>query len=86
VGRAQFGRSRAVFDGYRVAFSGWRAPEIMTSIEIIVFISSLACPPRRNLTMPHDDFHDDCSVRLGRNRRQLDLRDRRSQIQIVQQN
>jgi len=71
---------------WQVAGSGWRAAEIMTSVDIIVWILSLARPPRRNLTMPHDHGVDNCSLRFCKNGRQLDLGDSRSPTQIVQRN
>jgi len=70
----------------QVAGSGWRAAEIMTSVYIIVWILSLAHPPRRNLTMSHDHDVDNWSLRFCRNGRQLDLGESRSPTQIFQRN
>jgi len=71
---------------WQVAVSGWRAADIMTSVYIIVWTLSLACPPRRNLTMPHDHGVDNCSLRFCRNGRQLDLGESRSPTRIFQRN
>jgi len=81
-----WGRWRVACGMWQVAGSGWRAAEIMTSVYIIVWILSLARPPRRNLTMPHEHGVDNCSLRFSRNGRQLDLGESRSPTQIFQRN
>jgi len=86
VWRAVFGGWRVAYGRWRVAGGGRRAAEIMTSVYIIVRILSLARPPRRNLTMPHDHGVDTCSLRFCRNGRQLDLGESRSPTQIFQGN
>jgi len=58
----------------------------MTSVDIIVRMLSLAHPPQRNLTMPHDHGFDNCSFRFCTNGRQLDLGESRSLTQIFQRN
>jgi len=82
------GVRRVAGGGWRVAGGGWQvaAAEIMTLIYIIVWILSLARPPRRNLAMPHDHGVDNCSLRFCRNGRQLDLGESWSPTQIFQRN
>ena len=60
--------------------------EIMTSVDIIVWILSLARPPRQDLTMPHGHGVDNCSLRFCRKGRQLDLGESRSPTRIFQRN
>jgi len=86
IRQALRGVRHVVCDMSQVAGSGWRAAELMTSVEIIVWILSLAQPPQRNLTMPHDHGVDNCSLRFSRNGRELDLGESRSPTQIVQRN
>jgi len=80
-------RSQAPGGGWRVADGAWRmVDEIMTSVDIIVWTSSLACPPWQDLTMPHGHGVDNCSLRFRMKGRQFELGESRSPTQIVQQN
>jgi len=75
---------------WRVAGGGWwvvgggRPTSWHRSIS--VWILSLAHPPRRKLTMPHDHSIDNCSLRFYSSGRQLDLGESRSPTQIFPQN
>jgi len=78
-------RRQAPGGGWRVAGGGWRiVADIMTLVDIIVWTLSLACPPRRDLTMPHRHGVDNCRLRFCRKRRHLDLGESRSRTQIFQ--
>jgi amino acid transporter len=69
---------------WQVAGSRWRVAEIMTSVNIIVSITSLMPPQRRNLTMPHNHGVDNRSLSVCWNGRKLDLGESRSPTQIFQ--
>jgi len=62
------------------------AAEIMTSIDIIVWTTLLARPPWEELTIPHGNGVENCSMRFCRKGRQLDLGESRSPTQIFQWN
>jgi hypothetical protein len=78
--QAQGGLWRAVCGG-----RGMMA-EIMTSVDIIVWTLSLACPPQQDLTMSHGHGVDNCSLRFCRKGRQLNFGESRSPTQIFQRN
>jgi len=80
-----------VFGGWQVACSEadgrqGMVAKIMMLVDIIVWTSSWACPPRHDLTMPDGHGVDNCRLWLCWKGRQFDLGQSRSPTQIFQRN
>ena len=72
---------------WRVADGAWRmVAEIVTLVDITVWILSLGRPPWQDLTMPYGHGVDNCSLKLCSNGRQFKLGESRSPTLIFQRN